>query len=169
MTKNCPVCRSEYKTPVVQQVYCSTRCRYIKAQSVNHGVPVDAYLKMRLAEEKTCPVCEQTFTAPQVATGKGATRKYCSERCQMLQARMMYLYSITYADYRAMLVEQDLTCALCETKHNESSPSTRLHVDHDHKTGKVRGLLCQGCNWHLGWYENKAQRIYNYRHGDKKA
>ncbi len=49
---------------------------------------------------------------------------------------------VTDADYERLLSEQGGTCALCPTK-----PKTRrLHVDHDHATGKVRGLLCYRCN-----------------------
>lgn len=49
---------------------------------------------------------------------------------------------VTDADYAALLEAQDGHCALCP-----STPKTRrLHVDHDHATGKVRGLLCHRCN-----------------------
>jgi Recombination endonuclease VII len=49
---------------------------------------------------------------------------------------------ITDADYQALLASQGGGCAICD-----HPPRTRrLHVDHDHKTGKVRGLLCHRCN-----------------------
>lgn len=45
-------------------------------------------------------------------------------------------------DYDALLAQQDGHCAICP-----STPKTRrLHVDHDHKTLRVRGLLCHRCN-----------------------
>lgn len=37
-----------------------------------------------------------------------------------------------------------------------------LCVDHDHKTKKFRGLLCQACNRALGWYENNKENIEKY-------
>ena len=49
---------------------------------------------------------------------------------------------LTDWQYDLLLANQDGHCALCP-----SEPKTRrLHVDHDHRTGKVRGLLCHRCN-----------------------
>ena len=48
--------------------------------------------------------------------------------------------------YDAMVFCQDGKCAICKrTDHRR-----RLDIDHDHKTGKVRGLLCEKCNKMLG-------------------
>lgn len=51
-------------------------------------------------------------------------------------------------EYERLLVAQDGHCALCP-----ATPKTRrLQIDHDHKTGRVRGLLCFRCNRFLhGW------------------
>ncbi len=51
-------------------------------------------------------------------------------------------YGLTPAKYRAMLRLQGGTCAIC----GRPPRSIRLHVDHNHKTGKVRALLCYFCN-----------------------
>lgn len=49
---------------------------------------------------------------------------------------------VTDAEYAAMLARQGGGCAICGT-----TPKTRrLNVDHDHRTGAVRGLLCHRCN-----------------------
>ena len=57
-------------------------------------------------------------------------------------ADLRRLYGITLADYRRLLVHQEGVCAVCARP-----PVTRaLHVDHDHKTKVVRGLLCLDCN-----------------------
>ena len=54
-------------------------------------------------------------------------------------------YGITLDDYNKMLKMQKGTCCICKKfPHNKS-----LAVDHDHKTGKVRGLLCCKCNLRL--------------------
>jgi hypothetical protein len=57
------------------------------------------------------------------------------------------LYGITELEYARMFVAQDGVCATCK----EVDPTGRaLAVDHDHDTGKVRGLLCNMCNLALG-------------------
>lgn len=64
-------------------------------------------------------------------------------------------YGITLADYERMLVEQKGGCAVCSgiTPYGRGD---RWHVDHDHKTGKVRGLLCSRCNTALGLMQDSV-------------
>lgn len=56
--------------------------------------------------------------------------------------RLQRLYGITAAQYDQMLEAQGGVCAVC----GKPPGKTRLNVDHDHKTGLVRGLLCWTCN-----------------------
>lgn len=58
-------------------------------------------------------------------------------------------YGITPADFDRMKSDQNGACALCREPLQEN----QVHVDHDHNTGRVRGLLCIGCNVGLGQYE----------------
>lgn len=75
-------------------------------------------------------------------------------------------YGITNNDYEKLLVNQNGGCALCFRK---PKPGKHLHVDHCHKTKKVRGLLCHQCNWYMGTIDadhSILDRILNYL-GDK--
>lgn len=54
------------------------------------------------------------------------------------------LYGITIDDFEEMLVAQNYKCAICESEI--SLFGNKTNVDHCHNTGKVRGLLCSGCN-----------------------
>ncbi|HVM39239.1 MAG TPA: endonuclease VII domain-containing protein [Acidimicrobiia bacterium] len=56
-------------------------------------------------------------------------------------------YGITQADYERMLADQGGGCAICGDPPPES---VSLHVDHDHESGAIRGLLCVRCNNALG-------------------
>lgn len=78
-------------------------------------------------------------------------RKHHAERRhKAVDARLRSRYGITVADYDAMLSAQNGLCAICD---QPSTNGKRLHVDHNHETGKVRGLLCTSCNFRLGLYE----------------
>lgn len=59
-----------------------------------------------------------------------------------------------------MFNEQDGRCAVC-AKPGEilGKRSTTLHVDHDHDTGQIRGLLCQDCNLGLGIFADSPDRL----------
>lgn len=75
------------------------------------------------------------------------------ENCYMtlrLRARMYKQYGITEEDYQNRLQQQGGRCALCRKLPNKK---VRLSVDHDHATGRVRGLLCGRCNRGLGRFE----------------
>lgn len=54
------------------------------------------------------------------------------------------LYGITEEQYDELFSRQDGLCAVCQRDASEFS--VRLAVDHNHKTGEVRGLLCNFCN-----------------------
>jgi hypothetical protein len=60
-----------------------------------------------------------------------------------------YQYGIGMDEYYTLLEQQNYVCLICNTKHGEKDKQ-RLHVDHCHETGKVRGLLCHNCNVVLG-------------------
>lgn len=62
-------------------------------------------------------------------------------------------YNLTAGQMTAMLAEQGGGCAICRT----TDPGGRhgaFHVDHDHATGTVRGLLCSDCNFGLGKFKD---------------
>ena len=59
---------------------------------------------------------------------------------------------VTAKDYEFLLIKQNNACAIC--KHVPSEKEKRLSIDHDHKTNKVRGLLCNNCNTGLGMFQD---------------
>lgn len=86
---------------------------------------------------------EKCIARSKAQRARHPTRKYKSE--------IKLKYGLSPEDYDRMLVSQGGACSICKCA---PSPGTvrrqRLHVDHDHATGKVRGLLCINCNRALG-------------------
>lgn len=63
------------------------------------------------------------------------------------------LYGIDDATFKLMLKAQDNKCAICR------EPFGKVHVDHDHTTGKVRALLCVPCNLGLGSFKDNIDSL----------
>lgn len=72
------------------------------------------------------------------------------------QKRMLRNYGLTLEMYELLLLDQGGVCGICATS-TPGGYGNRFHVDHDHATGKIRGLLCTRCNVGLG----------NFRHTQK--
>jgi hypothetical protein len=83
---------------------------------------------------------------------------------KVLKQRACHLrrrYGMTPEDYDVMFKEQGGLCAIC----GNPPGNTKLHVDHNHKTGEVRGLLCFHCNKRTGFLDDNpslALTIYEY-------
>ena len=70
--------------------------------------------------------------------------------------RMQRTYGLHPEDYRKMLSEQGGVCKICGLSNYRDKREARLCVDHNHTTGRVRGLLCYGCNNKVSGYEKKG-------------
>ncbi|TXG77183.1 hypothetical protein E6Q11_03120, partial [Candidatus Dojkabacteria bacterium] len=74
-------------------------------------------------------------------------------------------YGIEPETYYEMLEKQGNKCAICYGE----SPRRAMNIDHNHTTGKVRGLLCDSCNLSLGhlerdkWLEKAKQYLAKYK------
>lgn len=62
---------------------------------------------------------------------------------------------LTEEEYDKLLAKQGGVCAGCL----KPPTNRRLCVDHDHKTGEIRGLLCFQCNYGLGWLKDDPERL----------
>jgi len=75
--------------------------------------------------------------------------------------RLKNKYGISLEEYDALLKEQQYRCAICLCNVPSKKYHKYLAVDHDHKTGKVRGLLCSNCNRALGFLKEQITTIQN--------
>lgn len=78
------------------------------------------------------------------------------------KARNYYLqknYGISREEYDRLSQEQGGACAICGEMPAGRGKASTLHVDHDHETGAVRGLLCTNCNNGLGQFRDDPERM----------
>jgi len=81
-------------------------------------------------------------------------RRYQANKTRERERHTLRKYGVSLADYDAMLVAQNGACAVCK-----SPASKTLDIDHDHASGRVRGLLCTSCNRMIGHAGDDAERL----------
>lgn len=119
---------------------------------------------------KTCTKCGETkqledfYQQPDCKDGRQGSCKACdnvrtkawkaahpeSERATNRKRYLRVTYGITPEQYDDLLEAQRGRCACCGTDEPGGRRRNTFHVDHDHKTGRVRGLLCHSCNIGIG-------------------
>ena len=101
----------------------------------------------RYRERKEMGLCGGCGGSPE--PGRVSCRK-CRDASN--NATLRRKYGISLGEYRSLLSAADGKCAVCES-------SKRLHLDHDHATGYIRGILCQECNVALGLMKEDDARL----------
>lgn len=71
---------------------------------------------------------------------------------------LKHRYNITLEQYTEFLNKQEGKCAIC---HNQFKSTKDTHIDHNHITKKVRGLLCFKCNRGLGYFNDNKNTLNN--------
>jgi hypothetical protein len=92
-----------------------------------------------------CKPCVKEYTR---VYRKGPVRRAWVKKARR-KMDFSYRYGLTVDQYDDLLAKQGHTCAICRTT-KPLGRWGRFVVDHDHDTGKVRGLLCNSCNVALG-------------------
>ncbi len=110
---------------------------------------------------------------------KHGRENYC-KACKKLKrnpevykrAYLKHFYNLPLEKYNKMFEEQNGCCAICNG--HQSTFKKALHVDHDHETGKIRGLLCNSCNKGIGFLLDDSkillsasQYLKSYENGEK--
>lgn len=110
-------------------------------------------------DTKYCPICKKI--KPLYEFGIDPNKRkfakvYCT-RCRR-DKELQQKYGITPKDYEKLFRQQNGKCIICDT----FDPGDRYNVfcvDHDHKTGKIRGLLCNNCNRGLGNFRDNPRTL----------
>lgn len=98
-------------------------------------------------KKKVCAECGKNRLIKQYVSINGRICKPCQRAKQQARSRKQHLeetYGLTLEEYDALLAAQGGKCAICK-----GTRTYNLQVDHCHKTGFTRGLLCKGCNKRL--------------------
>ncbi len=152
--RKCVQCGGEFKSRHWSKQACSKACKI----AYNNGRKPTTQNEWR-----TCVVCERAFQPKQK---RGVGRSYCSDTCRgkaRYRHRKFGTSQKYYADYDVLFKKQDGKCAICgapETiKDGRNGKCKKLALDHCHSSGKLRGLLCTGCNTGLGCFADDRHRL----------
>ncbi len=101
-----------------------------------------------------CKVCDSTRymrmkkeKGPALAAKQKEWRDNNKDRIR--KNRLQHKFKMSVEEFERLRRKQDYSCAICG-EHESRGRYKILNVDHDHKTGKSRGLLCSNCNRCLG-------------------
>lgn len=109
------------------------------------------YVKKNIDPNRTHKRCSKCrVELPLEAFARNSIHDGYQSACRT--CRSLIPYDITPQEYRQRMERQGGRCAICKRVE-------KLVVDHCHDTNKVRGLLCVKCNWGLGHFEDKTERL----------
>lgn len=108
--------------------------------------------------KNSCRVCVKRYDAER---WKGFPEKRAATALSVRKWHFRNAYGITFEDYDRMFEAQGGVCLICgnQSATYKTGVKQRLQVDHCHKTGKVRGLLCNRCNGGLGLFNDDVDRL----------
>lgn len=124
---------------------------------------------------KRCPACKRMKLRAQFGKRKNGFSRSLCKACEIAKATQWHLknrdksrainrratlkrnYGITPERYAEMLAAQGGACAVCKLPQR-GKRQKHLAVDHCHRTGKLRALLCRGCNRAAGFLEDDPAR-----------
>lgn len=122
----------------------------------------DCRCKLPKTVHKKCVACGDSFT---ITNPNAKQRKYCGDNCQKVHSK----YGISEYEHEDLLITANYKCEICGKEEigidNRTGKIYELAIDHCHKTGKVRGVLCASCNTSLGGFKddtNLLQKAIQY-------
>jgi len=174
----CLTCGEEFIQHRSGHIFCSKKCCK-KAFNKAHLKPLTKLL--------ICPVCKNEFVMHKAQFNN--SQKYCSSKCrdkrrnknkinQTKDERDAYRkdwhlrkhYSITLKEFEERWKKCGQKCSICDREltlpiKSKGQKSSCVVIDHNHKTNKMRGLLCSKCNKGLGLFNddyNLLQKALEY-------
>lgn len=139
----CETCGASYQPYRASQRTCSVPCHKRRPD--------------RIAAESAYK------SQPHIRERKNLARRVRDDperRAKNRERRLRTVYGLEVDVYEAMLFTQGGVCAICSSPPaGGKNAAACLHVDHDHDTGKVRALLCNGCNRGMGYMNDSPERL----------
>lgn len=157
--------------------FCSVKCRdnysfkihitddgYKICRLCNKKIPIVEFSKRKEnidGYDSRCKICSKKETKKRYHKNKSDPEFIKRKRISSLFSAIKTKYGLTKDDYNELLNKQNGVCVICKEVNNKEIKGTavNLAVDHCHKTGKIRGLLCNNCNSGLGFFKDNIELL----------
>jgi len=111
-------------------------------------IKTEFYKRTEMRDKLTpwCKKCINKCNASYSLTDKGKLVKK--------RAKLRYNFNMSIEEFKNLKIRQGYKCKVC---NKSFSNSKQTHIDHCHKTGKIRGVLCSSCNTFIGKLEKRIE------------
>lgn len=145
---------------MVSRIYMNLPQELVECVKCHWALPRSEFAKNLIKKnglKSWCRKCAHTFLSEATKEKERLRSKLRGPNNYKLYGRFLRLkkYGLTEADYQLLLEKQGYVCAVCGNK----PLLRRLAVDHCHKTGNVRGLLCRKCNQGIGHFNDDPKKL----------
>lgn len=154
MNKACAICTNIFVT-VGSNKYCSEECSNVARKKQRRDFYIAHADKIKTKSEEY-----YRTNKPRVSVTAKLYRG--SNKTVIASRKLYYKFGITLKQAKELLTRQGECCAICKTHlcydtgiKGKDTPS----IDHDHKTGKIRGIVCMGCNIGLGMFKDSIESL----------
>lgn len=113
--------------------------------------PLSEFYKTKIKKDGFHSCCKICSNEANKKTKEKDPQKYAEMR---RKNKLKKYYGLTLSNFNALKIKQKNCCAICENKLKDGQGT---HVDHCHKTGIVRGLLCNSCNRGIGYLQDSIE------------
>ncbi|MGH8601525.1 MAG: endonuclease VII domain-containing protein [Gammaproteobacteria bacterium] len=132
-------------------------------------------LALAVDGQKRCPKCATVKNFSEFYGREDRLEAHCKACCQAYyrtdkgkensNRHGLKKFGLTVAEYESLLKSQGGVCAICKRLPQLANRRTkRLGVDHEHSSGRIRGLLCDDCNISLGKFKDNVVLLLNAIH-----
>jgi hypothetical protein len=149
----CKACRK-----ALDEAYAQANSEKVKAYRSAYRLSNYEQVRAREREREKRESSKPGYRERQAEWNKARREQNPEEYRRSLRAAQLRNYGLTEREYREMHQAQNGLCAICG---NPQISGRELSIDHDHKTGIVRGLLCHKCNLGIGYFQENIAYLEN--------
>lgn len=169
MNRTCKKCNTNKEIDCFRKAknckngYCHTclECSRVllRVWSKNHFVSLRKSKQKYVRSKKGIEKNKQYYIENKQEIDQKHAEYYLKYKDKIKYTNIKKKYNITKEDLDTLYLDCNGSCSICKLPEKDNPGGKALHIDHDHKTGKVRGLLCNNCNSGIGYLKDNIELL----------